>query len=112
MRRFHTLLWVMQGFSGLVLLVVLALHLLANHTTSGLLTYDGAIARFKSPAILTLETIFLVLVIYHAFNGVRGVIADYVRSTRWNRVFSGVLTVVGAAAAAYGVWLGFALSAR
>jgi len=106
------LIWLAQALTGGLLLVVLGLHMVANHTTEGLLTYEGALQRFHNPAILVLESVFLLVVVFHACNGLRNVIMDYVKSERAGRLATRILTAVGAVAAVYGLWLGFALQAR
>ncbi len=108
----YGVLWVAQAISGVLLLVLLGIHLLVNHTESGMLDYQAVVARFKNPVTFTIETVFLLVVIFHAFNGVRGVLLDYVRSERLNRLVSRGLAGLGVAAAAYGLWLSLSLRAR
>lgn len=106
------LFWVAQVVSGGLLLVVLGAHLLMNHTTGGLLDYHGVVQNFRNPWFLTLESFFLIVVLYHAFNGLRAVVMDYVRSERWNRLIARGLAALGAVAAVYGLWLGLVLNGR
>ncbi|MGE5591689.1 MAG: hypothetical protein ACM3ZA_13930 [Bacillota bacterium] len=105
-------IWITQAVSGLILLVLLGLHLLANHTAGGLLDYAGVLRRLKDPATFALETAFLVFVTYHALVGLRAILLDYIQGERAGRYVTGLTGVVGVFAVAYGVWLSVSLYLR
>lgn len=101
--------WPLQAITGFLLIFLLALHMIANHfvVEGGLQTYDEIVAYLRTPIILVLEVSFLVLVTWHGLLGLRAVIFDFGLSARTERRISRVLTVVGSATVAYGLWLTF-----
>jgi len=105
-------LWITQAVSGIILLVLLGLHLFANHTEGGLLDYAGVLRRLKDPATFALETAFLVFVTYHALVGLRAILLDYFQGERAGRYVTGLTSVVGVVAVVYGVWLSVSLYLR
>ncbi len=100
-------LWLVQAFSGLLLLLLLALHMIANHfvVEGGLRTYADVVAYLSNPIIFVWEIVFLVVVTLHAALGVRAVLLDLGPSARAQRVINWGLAVLGVVAVAYGVWL-------
>lgn len=105
-------LWVLQVLTGLLLLLLLGAHLLGNHPDGGLLDYDAVVARLQQPGILATELLFLLVVTYHALNGVRQVLLDYLPAEGGGRYVTPVLSVIGLAALVYGIWLSIALYLR
>lgn len=101
--------WPLQAITGFLLIFLLALHMIANHfvVEGGLQTYDEIVAYLRTPIILGLEVSFLVLVTWHGLLGLRAVIFDFGLSPRTELWITRVLTVVGSATVAYGLWLTF-----
>jgi succinate dehydrogenase hydrophobic anchor subunit len=106
-RERPTWAWVWQAASGVTLLVLLTVHMIAHHfvVEGGLRTYAEVVDYLRSPVILVIEHLFLLTVTVHAVLGVRAVLfdlgltpADERRVTRW-------LTAVGALTVAYGIGL-------
>jgi succinate dehydrogenase hydrophobic anchor subunit len=99
--------WVWQAGTGVALLVLLTVHMIAHHfvVEGGLRTYAEVVDYLRSPVIFVTEHLFLAVVTLHAMLGVRAVILDLGlspraegRATRW-------LTGLGIVTVAYGVWL-------
>lgn len=96
-----------QVVSGAALLLLLGLHMIAQHfvVPSGLRDYAAVIEWLGSPIVLFLEVAFLVVVTYHALVGVRAIILDFGFTQRTARLIDGVLWVVGVVTVVYGVAL-------
>ncbi len=96
-----------QVISGVALLVLLGLHMVAQHfvVPTGLRYYDDVIAWLQSPAVIVVEVLFLVFVTYHALLGVRAILFDFGFSERTERRITSILWVVGIATIVYGIAL-------
>jgi succinate dehydrogenase hydrophobic anchor subunit len=90
---------------GLVLL--LGLHFIANHfiAKGGLRDFADVVAYLRTPIILVLEVLFLIVVTSHALLGVRAILLDLGLSDRVEKRLSQVLTVLGVLTVGYGLWL-------
>lgn len=99
--------WLWQVFTGIGLVLLLSLHLIANHfiAKGGLRTFADVVAYLRNPVILVLEVLFLVFVTTHAMLGVRAILLDFGLSTRAEKQLSRVLTAVGILTIGYGLWL-------
>jgi len=106
-RNNAALLWLVQAGSGLLLVVVLCLHMIANHfvVPGGLQTYGDVVRYLSNPVIVLLEMTLLVAVTGHAALGVRAVLFDLGLSRKAGRNVSLVLGALSIVAVAYGAWL-------
>lgn len=104
-----SLSWLVQAVSGLLLIVLLCLHMIANHfvVPGGLQTFRDVVNYLSNPLILVLEILFLIVVTTHALLGVRAVILDTRLARKSVRTLNSVLTVLGAVIVLYGMWLTF-----
>lgn len=109
-----TLGWVLQAGSGIMLLLLLGLHMIAHHfvVEGGLRGYQQVLAYVGNPVILVLEVLFLVFVSYHAMVGVRNIIFDLGLKESQERSVTAVLTVLGLLMVVYGVYLAVTLFSR
>lgn len=100
-------LWLIQVLSGLLLILLLALHMIANHfvVEGGLRTYADVVAYLSNPIIFVWEIVFLIVVTLHAALGVRAVLLDLGPSAQTERAINWALAVLSVVAVAYGVWL-------
>jgi succinate dehydrogenase membrane anchor subunit len=96
-----------QVVSGAALLLLLGLHMIAQHfvVPTGLRDYASVIDWLGSPVVVFLEVAFLVVVTYHALIGVRAILFDFGFSGRTARLITNVLWVVGIVTVVYGVAL-------
>jgi Succinate dehydrogenase, hydrophobic anchor subunit len=101
------LLWLLQAFSGLLLILLLGVHLVANHyiASGGLRTYADVVAYISNPVIFIWEAVFLIVVATHAALGVRAVLLDLALSRGTVRVLNWVLSLLALVAIGYGLWL-------
>ena len=99
--------WLGQAFTGILLLPLLGLHVIANHfvVPGGERDFAEVASYMGNPGIVVLEVLFLVVVTSHAMLGLRAVLFDVGVPLRFRRGVTAALTVVGAGTVAYGLWL-------
>ena len=102
-----SLAWVWQAITGVGLLVLLGLHLIANHfiARGGIRDFADVVAYLRNPIVLVLEVLFLLVVTIHAMLGVRAIVFDLGLSDRAQKLTSRLLSVVGVLTVGYGLWL-------
>lgn len=82
--------WLFQRVSGIALVVILLLHfVLVHYVGDGPVSYDKVAWRLASPYYKAWEMLFLVLGLYHAMNGIKLVIDDYVHQSGWRTILTG-----------------------
>ncbi|HLJ35358.1 MAG TPA: hypothetical protein VKU38_17015 [Ktedonobacteraceae bacterium] len=104
-------LWLWQVISGLGLILLLGLHLIANHfiAKGGLRNFADVVAYMRNPIFLVLEALFLIVVAVHAMPGVRAILTDFGLPARAEQRLNRVLTVVGVLTVGYGLLLTWAI---
>jgi succinate dehydrogenase hydrophobic anchor subunit len=107
MKRFAGWGWLSQAISGILLVILLGMHWVAQHylAAGGLRTYAEVVSYLANPLVLTLEITFLVVVTYHALLGVRAVLLDLGPGQRLLRVLDIGLILTGIASVIYGISL-------
>jgi succinate dehydrogenase / fumarate reductase membrane anchor subunit len=104
-------LWITQVVSGLLLIVILALHMISHHfvVEGGLRDYQQVLAYVQNPLVFVLELVFIVIATAHALIGVRAIILDIGLSEGAKRTLNWILAVIGVITLIYGAWLAIAL---
>ncbi len=104
-------LWLVQAFSGLLLVFILGAHMIAHHfiVEGGLRNYQQVLEYVANPVVFIIEVLFVILAVIHALLGVRAIIIDLRPSVAALRVINWVLLTVGAITIGYGLWLAVAL---
>lgn len=104
-------LWLVQAFTGLLLVLLLLLHMVAHHfvVEGGLRNFEQVVDYVSNPAIFTITIIFLVVVTIHAMLGVRAILMDLGLGQGAQRVANWLLVVASVATIVYGVWLEIAI---
>ena len=99
--------WFWQAVTGVGLVVLLALHMIAHHfvVPEGLRNFDEVVEYLRTPIIVVLEFLFLATVTPHALLGVRAIVFDLGVSERAEQRVDLILTVLGVLTIAYGIWL-------
>lgn len=100
-------LWLVQAFSGILLVPILLLHMVAHHfvVEGGLREFQQVVDYISNPAIFVITIIFLVVVTIHAALGLRAILIDLRPSASVRRGIDWVLIVASVAAIIYGIWL-------
>ena len=72
------LVWLVQAASGIILILLLILHLVANHfvVPGGLQNFQDVVNYLSNPLVFVLEAAFLMVVVVHALLGVRAILLD------------------------------------
>jgi succinate dehydrogenase / fumarate reductase membrane anchor subunit len=99
--------WLWQAITGVALVVLLAVHMVAQHFVAahGLRDYAEVVAYLRNPLILVVELLFLVTVTTHALLGVRAIVFDFGLSDAAEKRVTWALWGVGVLTVGYGVWL-------
>ncbi len=90
--------WYFQRISGIALVIGLFTHFVVLHfLTSPPLTYEKVMARLSSPVWKVFDIVFLIFAVYHAINGFKLIIDDYVHTPSIRALLIGALWVLGIA---------------
>lgn len=102
-----SLAWVWQAVTGAALVLLLGMHLVAQHfvVRGGLRDFADVVAYLRNPVVLVLEVLFLVVVASHAMLGLRAVVLDLGVTDRVQRLVGRGLTALGVVTVGYGLWL-------
>src|SRR5690606_28224030 len=113
-QRRGTLTWIGQSVSGILLLGLLGLHMIAHHfiVEGGLRNYEQVLDYVGNPVIVTIEVVFLTVGTYHARLGLRPVILDIGLMAKQEKTVTRVLTVLGLVIVVYGIFLALTLFSR
>ena len=106
----RTFRWFLQAGLGILLVVLLGVHLIANHwiAPQGLLGYEDVIRYFNVPGIAWMELLFLIVVTAHCLLGIHGILLDLNPSPRLKALIKWILIAIGMTAILYGfrlTWL-------
>lgn len=98
------LAWFFQRLTGIVLVPILLVHLLTMHRyhEHGL-AWQDVTRLMANPYWKVLEITFLVLALYHALNGLYGVIQDYVKHPAWRLAIFSACALAGIVLLAFGL---------
>lgn len=99
--------WILQAFTGIMLVVLLGLHMVVQHfvVAGGLRDYQQVVQYISNPFLFLLEIAFLIIVTWHALLGVRAIILDLGLKPATERRVTAVMWIVGVVMVAYGIWL-------
>ena len=115
-RAKQTWVWRWTALTGAALLVLVAVHMVANHfvveSTGGLRSYRQVLEYVGNPIIVAIESLFLVVVTIHAMLGIRSVLFDLGFAERGRRRIERSLVVLGTLTVGYGLVLIGALASR
>ena len=106
--------WILQAFTGALLVVLLGLHMVVQHfvVAGGLRDYHQVAVYLSNPFLFLLEISFLVIVTWHAMLGVRAILLDLGLKPSAERKWTAALSVVGLIIVAYGIWLSATIVAQ
>lgn len=102
-------LWLLKIVSGLLLVIILAVHFIVNHmlgSQAGLLTYEEVVLYYAKNLIIPfMEILFVTFVVTHALLGVRSILLDLKPKPATMKVINWGFLVVGLGFVIYGIWL-------
>lgn len=101
--------WVLQVVTGVALLVLVVVHLVAQHfvvdSPGGLRDHASVLEYLGNPVIVVVESLFMLTVTWHALLGVRSILFDLgLSASARSRVTVG-LTALGVVTLGYGFWM-------
>ena len=108
--------WRWTAITGLALLVLVTIHMVAHHfvvgSIGGLRTYADVLDYIRTPVIFVIEAVFLIVVTAHAMLGLRSVLLDFGLTERWRRLMERSLVALGVVTVVYGFMLLGVLASR
>ena len=98
--------WILQRVTAVLLAVFLGTHLAVLHYVDEnlVITFAGVATRMKSVLYLFIDGGLLIIGLYHALNGLRAIILDFVVAENARRSVTAVLWVLGVAFALLGLY--------
>jgi succinate dehydrogenase hydrophobic anchor subunit len=102
-----TFAWLAQVVSGVLLLVLLTMHMVAQHfvVSGGLRTYDQVTDWIRNPVVFAVEALLLVCVTWHGIAGVHAILLDLGLRGRAEHITARVLLDLAVVTILYGLWL-------
>jgi succinate dehydrogenase cytochrome b556 subunit len=112
--RGGSLAWIFQVFSGVLLLLLLGVHIVTQHfvVKGGLRDYAQVLSYLSNPAVLAVESLFVIVLIWHAMLGLRAILLDFGFGRRGQAVITWGVCALGAVTAGYSFWLIATLAAK
>jgi succinate dehydrogenase cytochrome b556 subunit len=112
--RGGTTAWILQVVSGVLLIILLGVHIVAQHfvVKGGLRDYAQVVSYLANPAVLAIESLFVVVLIWHAMLGLRAILLDFGFGRRGQALITYGVTVLGVVTAAYSFWLIVTIAAK
>lgn len=98
--------WVLQRVTAVLLAFFLGTHLAVLHYVDEnlIITFAGVAARLKSVFFIFVDGGLLFIALYHALNGLRAVLFDFVSGASGRRSIDIILWVVGVVFALLGLY--------
>jgi len=98
--------WIWQRITAVLLILFLGVHLFVLHYVPENLNinFAGVAVRFKSVLYLIVDSGLLVAGLYHALNGVRNVVFDFVVDNDKRRMINALMLLVGIAFTLWGAY--------
>ncbi len=98
--------WFIQRVTGVLLVAGLLVHFIIMHYSGPeQITYAYVMARFSNPFWKLFDLLFLLSVIYHGFNGVWGIVLEYVSSAQLRKVLQVCLLTAASLLTATGIYI-------
>jgi succinate dehydrogenase cytochrome b556 subunit len=112
--RGGTTAWILQVVSGVLLVVLLGVHIVTQHfvVKGGLRDYAQVVSYLGNPVVLAVESLFVVVLIWHAMLGLRAVLLDFGFGPRGQARITYGVTLLGVLTAAYSFWLIATIAAK
>jgi succinate dehydrogenase hydrophobic anchor subunit len=109
-----TVAWMAQVVSGVLLLVLMTVHMVAQHfvVAGGLRTYQDVVAWIRNPVVFAVEALLVLTVTVHGLVGVHAVLLDLGLRGRAERIVARGLRGLAVVTVAYGLWLLATIAAR
>lgn len=98
--------WLFQRVTGVMLLAGLIVHFYIMHFSGPeQIRHESLIQRLSNPYWIGFDFAFLVSAIYHGFNGLWGMVVEYVSSAKLQKGFQIVLLINASLLIAIGIYI-------
>lgn len=103
----HDRTWTWQVVSGALVLVLVTVHMVAQHfvVPGGLRDFDAVLEWLGQPLVVAVELAFLTTVSWHGLLGLRAIALDAGLSPAAERRLTRILVGVWIVTVGYGLWL-------
>lgn len=100
-------IWFAKQISGVFVFLLIIVHLVVNHLVAetGLMSYADVVRYLGNPWIALMESVFLILVIFHSLLGLRSIILDFNPPQKLITTLDPLFILIGAGFSVYGIWL-------
>ena len=105
-RGFSTIPWLLQRISAGVLVCLLIIHFWVGHYANwgAPITFAGVQMRLQNALFVIVDSMLLILVVFHGLNGIRNIILDYPSILPRSRSVSLILLILGIATVVLGIY--------
>ncbi|WP_230972346.1 succinate dehydrogenase [Archaeoglobus neptunius] len=98
--------WILQMLTGLIMVVLVTVHFYVTHMIShDALEYSAVVERVSSPVFQGMYALLLLVVSFHAFNGLRAIVLDTNAGMRSRGTINVLTTLMFLVAFFYGLYL-------
>ena len=109
MRGFEPLAWLLQAITGILMVFLITVHFFVTHSAHELLSYESVVERLSEFGYRLFYALLLLVVSFHAFNGVRAIILDTESGMKRKRLVNALICLIALVVVAYGLFLLFRL---
>lgn len=105
-RGFSTIPWLLQRICAVILIFLLIIHFWVGHYASWgtPITFAGVNMRLQNALYVLVDSLLLILVVFHGLNGIRNILLDYPSLLPHNRLLSVILFSIGIVAIIFGIY--------
>ena len=109
-----SLAWIFQVVSGVLLVLLLGVHIVMQHfvASGGLRDYAQVVSYLSNPVVVAVESLFVIVLVWHAMLGLRAVLLDFGFGRRGQVLITRGVVALGVVTAAYSFWLIATLAAK
>ena len=98
--------WLFQRVTGIILLAGLIVHFFIMHFSGPeQIRHESVMQRLSNPYWIAFDFAFLVSAAYHGFNGLWGMVVEYVNSAKLQKGFQIVLMINASLLIAMGIYV-------
>lgn len=102
--------WLLQMLTGLLMILLVTVHFYVTHMVShDALSYSEVVSRVEKPEFQMLYALLLLVVSFHAFNGLRAILLDTSGGMRKKGAVTAITMLGFVAAFGYGIYLLFSI---
>lgn len=105
MRGFEPLAWLLQAITGILMVFMITTHFFVTHSAHNLLSYESVVERLARLDYKIFYASLLIVVSFHAFNGLRAVILDTEGGMRRKNLVNASISLLALIAILYGLLL-------